>query len=372
VGKEIKMDMYLLKFPYRRILQPLAGKLGWLHPDIVSYFAVVVTAATAWCFYDSANHPVLLIIAILLILLRMTLNTLDGVMAIRRGNLSLKGEIVNALPDRYSDILMVAGIALSPLCRNWLGIVALSTMFLVSYSGMLGKALTVSWQHHGPMGKVERMVLVMVFALVQFVVLPEKQTVQWFGIQATPVEWSMGIMTVLGQYTILRRLKGQFREIKYKEAVEKLDSRRNQSRAIVIYDSATNNTRIVAEKIAEGLGCFVKSISDIEGIDNYELIVIGTPNIRRKPTQALQKYQSTNRSQSAKLATFVTFGLPVWGQITSGTCMNSMAIAWDKKPVGRFSCPGYHQKFKTYKRRPNDKDLVGAYLFGVKLSKKLK
>ena len=365
------MDMYLLKFPYRRILQPLAAKLGWLHPDIVSYVAVVVTAATAWCFFDSANHPVLLIIAILLILLRMTLNTLDGVMAMRRGNLSLKGEIVNALPDRYSDILMVAGIALSPLCRNWLGIAAISTMFLVSYTGMLSKALTVSWQHHGPMGKVERMVLIMVFALIQFVVLPEKQAVQWFGIQATPMEWSMGIMTVLGQYTILRRLKGQLREIKYKEAVDKLDTRRNQSRAIVIYDSVSNNTRNVAEKIAQGLGCFAKSVSDIEGIDNYELVVIGTPNIRKEPTQAIQKYQSAYHSRSAKLATFVTFGLPVWGLITSRACMNSMAEAWDKKPVARFSCPGYHQKFRTYKGRPNDKDLIDAYLFGLKLSKKL-
>jgi len=363
--------MYLLKFPYRKILQPLAGKLGWLHPDIVSYFAVVVAAATAWCFYDSVNHPVLLIIAILLILFRMTLNTLDGIMAIQRGNLSLKGEIVNALPDRYSDILMIAGIALSPLCRNWLGIIAIGTMFLVSYTGMLGKALTVSWQHHGPMGKVERMVVIMVFTLVQFVVLPEKQMVQWFGIQATPMEWSMGIMTVLGQYTILRRLKGQLREIKYKEAVEKLDSGRNRSRAIVIYDSVTDNTRKVAEKIAEGIGCSVRSISETEDIGKYEMIVIGSPNIRKRPTPALQKYQDTNNPQSAKLVTFVTFGLPVWGQITSGTCMNLIAEAWNKKPVGRFSCPGYHQKYKTYKGRPNDKDLMDSFLFGVKLSKKL-
>jgi archaetidylinositol phosphate synthase len=353
------MDMYLLKFPYRKVLQPLARKLGWLHPDIVSYF------------YDSANHPVLLIIAILLILFRMTLNTLDGIMAIQRGNLSLKGEIVNALPDRYSDILMVAGIALSPLCRDCLGIVAISTMFLVSYTGMLGKALTVSWQHHGPMGKVERMVLVMVFALIQFLVLPETQIVQWFGLRATPMEWSMGIMTILGQYTVLRRLKGQLREIKYKEAVEKLDPGRNSGRAIVIYDSVTGNTRKVAEGIAQGLGCSVKSISENDRLDIYEMIVIGTPNIRKRPTAAIQKYQSSITPQSAKLATFATFGLPIWGQITSGTCMGSMAKAWDKKPEARFSCPGYHQKYKTYKSHPNDNDLIDAYLFGVKLSKNL-
>jgi hypothetical protein len=48
-----------------------------------------------------------------------------------------------------------------------------------------------------------------------------------------------------------------------------------------------------------------------------------------------------------------------------------MGKTWDKNIIGRFSCPGYHQKFKTYKNRPNDEDLMDAYLFGVKLSKKL-
>ena len=43
------MDMYLLKFPYRKILQPLAGKLGWLHPDIGIPFA-------KWCSSSSRNH----------------------------------------------------------------------------------------------------------------------------------------------------------------------------------------------------------------------------------------------------------------------------------------------------------------------------
>jgi len=94
-------SLYVLKFPYRRLLGPLAASLPWVHPDVLSYLATGVTLGTAACYIHGGTRPVLLLGAIVLPLLRMTLNTLDGVIAIRRGNLSLKGEIVNALPDRH-------------------------------------------------------------------------------------------------------------------------------------------------------------------------------------------------------------------------------------------------------------------------------
>jgi phosphatidylglycerophosphate synthase len=188
----------------------------------------------------------------------MTLNTIDGVMAIQRGKHTLTGEIVNALPDRYSDIFVVGGIALSSLCRDWLGLVALATVFLVSYTGMLGKAIGVAWQHQGPMGKVERLITIMVFALFQFFLLPEPQFVTIAGITVTPMEIAMGLFVVLGQYSVLRRLKGQIGEINHKE------EERGQAigaRAIVIYDSSTGNTRQVAIEIAKGIGCTAKQVS---------------------------------------------------------------------------------------------------------------
>ena len=162
------MGLYLLKYPARKLLDPLARALGWVHPDVLSYLATALTVGTGACYLFAADRAGLLLWAVGGTLLRMALNTLDGVIAIRRGNLSLKGEIVNALPDRYSDILLVAGIALSPLCRPLWGLAGLASMLLVSYTGMLGKALGVDWQHQGPLGKVERLIAVMVFSLIQF------------------------------------------------------------------------------------------------------------------------------------------------------------------------------------------------------------
>jgi len=363
------MDLYLLKYPYRKILSPLLKQLKWLHPDVVSYMAVVIAAGTGWCFYKAADSPSLLIWAIVLILLRMTLNTLDGILAIQRGNLSLRGEIVNALPDRYSDLFLLIGILLSPLCRDWLGVLALCSMVLVSYTGMLGKALNVSWQHQGPLGKVERLILLMLFSLIQFIVLRDGGTTQWLGITATPMEWAMGIFVVLGQVTVFRRLRGQLREIKHKEAIERLDGDRNKDRAIVVFDSITGNTHRIAEQIAEGLGCSTQHVSEAGHLSTYKMVVLGTPNIRRKPTENMRRFQTSTAARPKVLALFATYGLPIWGQITAPICLRRLAEQWNMKPTARFTCPGFHRKYKTYKGRPNDNDLLSAFLFGLKLSK---
>jgi archaetidylinositol phosphate synthase len=363
------MDLYLLKFPYRKVLTPLAKKLRWLDPDIVSYTAVIAAAGTGWCFYKAADFRILLLVTIALTLIRMTLNTIDGVMAIQRGKHSLTGEIVNALPDRYSDILVVGGIALSPLCRDWLGLAALATMFLVSYTGMLGKAIGVSWQHHGPMGKVERMITMMVFALLQFFLLPERQSVTLAGITATPMELAMVLFIVLGQYTVIRRLRGQLKEIHQKEKEEPRET--NEAHAIVIYDTMTENTHRVALEIAKGIGCTAKRVSEAGDISKFTIVVLGSPNIRKRPTPALQKFQESVLIHPPLLAVFTTFGLPLWGHFTGPMCLRFMARKWNMKPVARFSCPGYHRKYKTYKGRPGDKDLERAYLFGLKLAGKL-
>jgi archaetidylinositol phosphate synthase len=363
------MDLYLLKFPYRKLLLPLARRLNWLNPDIVSYIAVGAAAGTGWCFYKAAGSRSLLIIAIILTLLRMTLNTLDGVMAIQRGKHSLTGEIVNALPDRYSDIFVVAGIALSPLCRGWLGLAALSTMFLVSYTGMLGKAIGVSWQHQGPMGKVERMVTMMVFALFQFLLLPTRQGINLAGITATPMEMAMGLFVILGQYTVFRRLKGQLREIRQKEC--EIRDNANQTSAIVIYDSMTGNTRRVALEIARGIGCSARPVTEAGDISAFRLVVLGTPNIRKRPTPAMRNFQLSVSIRPPMLAVFTTFGLPLWGHITAPMCLRFMAQTWGMKPVTRFSCPGFHRKYKTYRNRPNSNDLAKACRFGLRLAGKL-
>lgn len=361
------MDMYLLKFPYRKILLPLAKKLKFIDPDIISYAATAVAFITMFCYLLADRNPILLVFSIALTFLRMSLNTIDGVIAIERGNLRLKGEIVNALPDRYSDIFILAGIALCPFCNPTLGIIGLSSMFLVSYTGMMGKALGVEWQHHGPLGKVERLILIMIFSFLQYLNLTGKiSALTLFNHTLTYFELCMIVFAVLAQVTVFNRLKGQLRQINKLEWQKYRDL--NQ-KTIVIYDSITGNTKKVADEIAESLS--TKCINAKEAINldfsTFDLVVFATPNLgRKRTTPAMQELLDKNTTIK-KYALAITSGMPLYRLISAPKCIKYFEEKLNKKPIATINIKGYHTIAKTYAGRPNQNDLLNAYLFATKL-----
>src|SRR5438309_12049215 len=81
-----------------------------ISPDAISYSSMVVAALAAFCFYRAGERPELLIIAPLLCYLRLWLNMLDGMVAVAAHKASPRGEILNDLPDRISDIIIFIGL----------------------------------------------------------------------------------------------------------------------------------------------------------------------------------------------------------------------------------------------------------------------
>ena len=209
------MSLHQFKYPFRNLLMPIGQKLSFIHPDVFSWMAVGITFLTGLCFYYGAKNPTLFLGVIVLTLLRMTFNTFDGLLACIRGDdKKIHGKIINALPDRYGDCFVVGGIALSPLCSPLIGLMGLCTMFLVSYSGMLSKALGFNWQTCGPLDKVQRLVLMMVFALAQWIGYAYKAPFVNIGnISLSYLDICMIVFFVLGQITVLRRVKCLNQEI---------------------------------------------------------------------------------------------------------------------------------------------------------------
>jgi len=84
---------------------------------------------------------------------------LDGMVALASGQASLRGEILNDLPDRISDVVIFAGIAhsglMNPIIAYWAAIFSL----LTAYTGMLGQAVGVQREFSGTMSKPWRMVM---------------------------------------------------------------------------------------------------------------------------------------------------------------------------------------------------------------------
>src|SRR6476646_1071912 len=134
-------------------------RLG-IHPDTISYASVLAAAFAAVCFWQSGHHSWLLLVAPLFCYLRLWCNMLDGMVALASGKASWRGEILNDLPDRISDVLIFVGVAhsgwMNPSPGYWAAIFAL----LTAYVGMLGQAVGVQREFSGVMSKPWRMVVV--------------------------------------------------------------------------------------------------------------------------------------------------------------------------------------------------------------------
>ena len=145
---------------FRRMARGPAQALAraGVHPDVVSYGSIATSIGAGLCFWRSGTTPWLLLVAPILCYLRLYLNMLDGMVALASGRGSLRGEIVNELPDRVSDVLIFAGAAHSgwgsPLPAYWAAIMALMT----AYVGVLGQAVGARREYGGVMSKPWRMV----------------------------------------------------------------------------------------------------------------------------------------------------------------------------------------------------------------------
>jgi phosphatidylglycerophosphate synthase len=130
-----------------------------VHPDTISYLSIVASVAAGLCFWQARGHPALLLVAPLFCYVRLWFNMLDGMVALASGKASARGEILNELPDRVSDVVIFVGVAHSglaaPLAGYWSAILALFT----AYVGMLGQAVGVQREFSGVMAKPWRMVV---------------------------------------------------------------------------------------------------------------------------------------------------------------------------------------------------------------------
>ena len=362
------MNLYMLKFPYRKILLPLAKRMRFIDPDILSYLGTIVAYGTMFCYLYALNRPGLLLWSIPLTLARMTLNTIDGVIAIERGNLRLKGEIVNALPDRYSDIFIVMGIGLSPSCAPWLGMAGMASMFLVSYTGMLSKAIAVNWQHHGPLGKVERLIFIMIFSGLEYFRLTGR--VGAVG-NLSYFEWLMVLFIVLGQLTVLRRLGAQLKECR---KLDWLKYRRLDKNIAVIYESQTGNTRKVAEEIARAYDIEATEVGAAADWDlsEFDLVVFAVPHLGRNimPGKTKELLNRVGAIKNYALAT--TSGMPIKRIFSQNKLCAYFEKKLNKKPLDAINVKGVHAIAGTFGNRPHAGDLLDSYMFAINTLERLK
>jgi len=135
--------------------------------------------------------------------------------ALASGKASWRGEILNDLPDRVSDVLIFCGVAHSGLCHVPSGYCAAILALLTAYVGMFGQAVGVQREFSGSMAKPWRMVTLHVGAWVAFA-LGCRGCGASCGISV--LDWTCFVVVLGCLQTVWIRLQRIFHALKLKES----------------------------------------------------------------------------------------------------------------------------------------------------------
>jgi phosphatidylglycerophosphate synthase len=194
-----------------------------IHPDTVSYSSVVTAALAGLCFWQAEQWPVLFLPAVFFCFARLWFNMLDGMVALASGKASLRGEILNDVPDRVSDVLIFVGAGYSGYCHvaggYWCAIFAL----LVAYVGTFGQAVGVQREFSGVMAKPWRMVALSIGSIITLGLLWTDRPIQWQGV--TILDGTFVVIVIGCIQSIAIRLVRIMRALETKRAISQSDTR---------------------------------------------------------------------------------------------------------------------------------------------------
>lgn len=188
-----------------------------IHPDAISYFSMAAAALAAVCFWQAGLHAWLLLPGPAFCYLRLWCNMLDGMVALASGKASWRGEILNDLPDRISDVMIFAGVAHSGLNAVVSGYWAAIFALITAYVGMFGQAVGVQREFSGLMSKPWRMVTLHLGAWITLgLIWWGNNAIGWCGL--TVLDWTCLLVVIGCIQTIWLRLNRIMRALQKKSA----------------------------------------------------------------------------------------------------------------------------------------------------------
>ncbi len=192
----------------------IAHKIG-LTPNSVTAIGFVfsILAAVAYALVTS-QQPLWLLVAVVLLMLSGFCDTLDGILARTYKQASAFGAFSDSVLDRYADAAAYAGIILSGASILYdgtvtliIGLVALASSFMVSYSRARAEALGVKMESVGIAERAERILILAASSLVGIFWLPA-------------LIIGVLIIAILATFTVLQRALHTHKMLKRKEKPE--------------------------------------------------------------------------------------------------------------------------------------------------------
>ncbi|MBT3289692.1 MAG: CDP-alcohol phosphatidyltransferase family protein [Victivallales bacterium] len=192
------------------------GNMG-LRPNAISILSVGFACLAGAAFIGAGRtaglaRAGLFLAAALGIQLRLLCNLFDGMVAVEGGFKTKSGEVYNELPDRFSDAVILVGVAYAAPgseVLHALGWLAAVLSIITAYVRALGASAGTAQHFVGPMAKPQRMALLTVLCVVMAILVAAGQPLNL-------VHPTLALISAGCLLTIARRTRLVVRELESK------------------------------------------------------------------------------------------------------------------------------------------------------------
>jgi len=197
------------------VLTSAAKIFAGVNPNVLTWLSLVFAFLAGLFFYFSSPDLELsnyyLFFAVLFVFLNGFFDAIDGKVAKLANKTSKRGDFLDHALDRYADVLMVGGIAISPWCDARIGLLAIVGMLLTSYMGTQSQAVGYKREYSGLLGRADRLALLMILPILQHILIHYNyQIIYGFYL----LEWMLIYFAVVGNITVIQRFYGTLRWFK--------------------------------------------------------------------------------------------------------------------------------------------------------------
>lgn len=151
--------------PGARIAEIISRPFYSFSPNLISLVSIGFAALAGYLYYEGQ-----ILLFALAVVISAGMDAIDGQVARHNGKSSKKGDLIDHFLDRYSDILIILGISLSPFGNVFLGMLAMEGILMTSYMGTQAQALSAARDYGGIAGRANRLVILIVLGPLQFFV----------------------------------------------------------------------------------------------------------------------------------------------------------------------------------------------------------
>jgi archaetidylinositol phosphate synthase len=211
-----------LRERFRPRIARLAQPFHSWSPDRLSWLAIgLAVAAAVLAGTVRWTTPYIFLPVSVLIFGAGVFDVLDGEVARATGRSSARGDLLDHVLDRYADLVLVLGIALSGFAIPTLALLALASLLLTSYMGTQAQAVGQGRAYGGLLSRADRLVVLALAAFLEFdwsLPWPWAPTEPWSrfhlgGYGFTVFDVAFLYFVIAGQWTAVARALRTYRAL---------------------------------------------------------------------------------------------------------------------------------------------------------------